>query len=454
MRLRTRLTLWFTLLTAVLLLTFATVIYLTSKQNRQNEFFEVLKNEGITKANLFFETDIDPLILQEIYLSNREVINEVEVAIYDPNFNLLYHDAVEIDIVKESPEMIDEIIAEGEIRFYENDWQVIGFRIDYNGIAYAVTAAAFDGYGYSKLFRLKRNMLLLLLTALALIFLLGMYFSRSALQPIKSMIDNARAISATNLDLRLSYGKQKDELTELAQTFNAMLDRLEYSFDAQKQFVSNIAHELRTPLSAMIAELDLASQKEMTTAEYEKVIQRLLDDTKKMESLSSSLLDLARASYDTSKISFKPCRIDELILDAVQDLQQLNPEYITDLQFTSGFDGENAVELKANPYLIRTAFLNLMENACKFSLDKRCKIELAVESGLLHITFTDNGPGIPPHEQDFVFEPFFRGRSTRQLPGTGIGLPLAKRIVELHSGIISLNSIPEHGTTIGLKFKL
>lgn len=119
MKIRTRLTLLFTLLTATILLAFAFVIYYSAKESREKEFYSVLRKEAITKANLYFEAKVDAATLQDIYINNRKVLNEVEVAIYDPEFNLLYHDAADIDLVKETPKMVNEIYKKGEKQFFQ-----------------------------------------------------------------------------------------------------------------------------------------------------------------------------------------------------------------------------------------------------------------------------------------------------------------------------------------------
>lgn len=127
MKIRTRLIILFTLITAIILGLFATIIYLSAKENREIEFYQLLRKEAITKANLFLNAHVDKKILQDIYHNNRKILNEVEVAIYDTHFDLLYHDAVDIDFVKETKVMIDQIIHKGEIRFYQQGWQVVGY---------------------------------------------------------------------------------------------------------------------------------------------------------------------------------------------------------------------------------------------------------------------------------------------------------------------------------------
>eukprot|EP01136_Pigoraptor_vietnamica_P019334 Opistho-1_new@66809 len=125
MTIREKLSLLFTLITAAILMIFAALVYYAAYQNRETEFYNRLKKEAITKANLFFTAKVDSKTLQTIYKNNRETINEVEVAIYDTNFKLRYHDALDIDFVKETKQMIDEVKQKNEVRFYQDNSHVL-----------------------------------------------------------------------------------------------------------------------------------------------------------------------------------------------------------------------------------------------------------------------------------------------------------------------------------------
>ena len=447
MKVRTRLTILFTVITATILLAFASVIYFSAKKNREKEFYSILKKEAITKANLFFNAKVDAQTLQDIYRNNREILNEVEVAIYDTGFNLLYHDAVDIDYVKETPEMINEIFQKGEIQFYQQDWQVIGLRYEYKNKNYIITATAIDQYGYNKLNSLLKNSIIVFIISIIFIYIAGLYFSKKAFDPVKDMIEKAKVISATNLDLRLNSNGSKDELAELANTFNEMLNRLENSFDAQKHFVSNISHELRTPLAAIITELELSTNKEKSVAEYKSTIQNALGDAKKLVRLLNSLLDLAKASYDPSEIAFKPIRIDEILLDARQQVQQANSDYKIDIVFEQEFENENQISINGNEYLLKVAFANLFENGCKFSKDKQSSVSISFERDKIQLRFTDKGIGISEDDLKYIFTPFYRGENKIYAEGNGIGLALTKNIILLHKGTISVSSKQNEGTT-------
>jgi signal transduction histidine kinase len=447
MQIRTRLTLLFTLITATILLAFASVIYYTAKENREKEFYSLLKKEAITKANLFLKASIDKKTLQDIYRNNRKILNEVEIAIYDTAFHLLYHDAVDIDFVKETQQMIDEINQKGEIRFYQNYWQVVGLRYEWKGNNYIITAAAYDQYGYKKLESLFKTIVVVFIIAVLIIFIAGRFFSKKAFEPVKEMTEKAAKISATKLDLRLPTNGNKDELSELANTFNEILNRLENSFDAQKHFVSNIAHELRTPLAAIITELELSVNKERNIQEYKTAIQNALNDAKKLVRLSNSLLDLAKASYDPSEISFKTIRIDEVLLDARQQVQQANPNYKIDIHFENDFENDNQISVNGNEYLLKVAFANLFENGCKFSNEHQSTVFVSFDNKKIILKFSDKGIGISETDLKNIFTPFYRGENKKYADGNGIGLSLTQKIILLHKGTISVSSKKNTGTT-------
>jgi signal transduction histidine kinase len=321
MELKTKLSLLYSLITASVIMVFAVFIYLSAKQNRETEFYKVLNKEAITKVKLFLEAEVDDEILKEIYQSNKEIIDEVQVAIYDEAFNLIYHDDQSLDVVKENNEMLAQIVAENNISFYTDNWQVVGLLYSYNDKSYIVTATAYDQYGFNKLSSLLTTLVISFFISLVIVFLLGRFFAEQALLPIRNMNEQIKKITANSLNLRLVENESKDELAKLSTTFNEMLNRLENSFDAQKKFVSNISHELRTPLSAIITELEISSNRERCIAQYKEVISLCLKDAKKMTRLSNSLLDLAKASYDPTEISFKNTRVDEVIIEAASDLK-------------------------------------------------------------------------------------------------------------------------------------
>jgi two-component system, OmpR family, sensor histidine kinase ArlS len=453
MKIRTRISLIYTLLTAGIFLFFAGTIYYSAEKNREKEFFNALRKEALTKANLIADANVPAETLQKIYLKNREILDEVEVAIYNTHFELIYHDAVEIDFVKETETMLAEIMTEKSIEFFQEKWQVVGLLFEYKDQSYIITAAAYDRYGYAKMNNLLKTLAGSFILSLIVLYLSGIFLAKKAFTPVIEMTAEAKKISATNLDMRISEGTSRDELSALAATFNEMLDRLENSFESQKSFVSNIAHELRTPLSAVISELEWAAARKRTDEEYSESVKKALNDAAKLSKTITALLNLAKAGYDTSGISFKSTRADEILMDAITDVVKSNAQYkiLPEIEV----ENENHLSIQGNEYLLKTAFFNLMENACKYSPDNTCKVTISFKNENLQISFTDKGSGIPEEDLNKIFEPFYRVQNT-PVHGTGIGLSLTKKIIELHKGNISVASAINSGSTftISLPSKL
>lgn len=446
MKIRTKLTIRYTAVTATVFLILMGMIWFLSENNRKNIFFRDLKKEGITKANLFLQNKVDAATMQSIYLNNSEFIDEVEVAVYDTDFNLLYHDAKEIDRVKETREMIDRIIREKSIEFFEGGYQVVGLLYPFNGRDYVITAAAFDGYGYAKVDALRNILLALWMIGLAILAVVGYFLSRGALSPVSNIVRKVEKITAFNLGERIPVTNGKDELDELAITFNHTLDRLEQSFDAQKMFVSNVSHELRTPMAALIGGLEIALLKERPVDTYRKAIEDALVDADKVVKLSEGLLNLARASYQPEQIKMEEVRLDELLLDARELVLKANNTYKVTLIFDEEADDDAVITVSGNAYLLKTAFVNLMENNCKFSADRTSSVQISFYGEKSILRFSDSGIGIPEEDMEHLFTPFLRGSNRNYAVGNGIGMALVQKIVQLHKGNIRVHSYPGEGT--------
>lgn len=452
MKIRNKLTFLFTAITAALLLAFALAVYFSYGSNREEAYFKELHRTAVTKASLLLDAKIAPEVLQLIYKNTSTELYPEEVAIYDTRFHLLYHDAVSIDKVKETREMIDKIVKNKEIRFNQGDLQVVGFLYKHQGKAYVVTAAAKDIYGLNNAHILSYILLAGFLATIFFVFVGGRFFARQALKPVSDLVSTVEEINARSLDSRVSEGNGKDELAELAITFNKMLDRLESSFDAQKQFVSGISHELRTPLAAMLAELELSLQKERSIAHYQATINHAIDDGQRLAKLCNNLLDFAKASYDPAEISFSELRLDELLLDTRSQLLHRSPEYKVTLTFEQEIEDDDFISVKGNEYLLGLAFINIMDNACKFSADQACQIAITYDTGKVTLRFRDEGIGIPQEELSSIFKPFYRGKNDNYTSGSGIGLSLSKKIIDLHQGLVSVSSAQGQGTVFILSF--
>lgn len=448
MKIKTSLTLRNALATASVFLLCFTLIYIISQQNRIQSFSHDLKGEAITKAHLFLNGQVNAETMQSIYLNNKEFINEVEVAVYTTDFRMLYHDAIDNDIIKEDSAMIDRIIAEKEIDIHTGKYQGIGLIYRHNGTDYVVTAAAYDGYGHNYIHGLFITLIVLFAIGLSLLVVTGYMLARAALKPVKGIAETAGHITEAHLDQRLPVRKENDELDELSGIFNALLERLENSFASQKNFVSNVSHEIKTPLAAIIAELDLALQKERTSEQYRTAISNALNDAHGIAKLTDGLLNLAKADYHPDKIKKEAIRLDELLLDITDTIMRGHSEYCIEIVFAlDNEEDDRLISVNGNRYLLSIALTNLIDNNCKYSENHTSVIQISNSGDNVVMRLSDTGQGMSEDERNNVFNLFYRGEDSKRVKGYGIGMPLALKIVHLHGGTLDVLSYPDEGTT-------
>jgi len=344
--------------------------------------------------------------------------------------------------------MINDILRRKEIEFYIGRYQGIGMLYSFGGKDYIVTAAAYDGYGYNNLYELQQTLLILFVVGLTLLFLAGYFLARASLKPIRDIVKEAESITAQHIHKRLPVKNEKDELGELSTTFNALLERLEISFNSQKMFVSNVSHEMRTPLAALMAELDLALQKERTGEQYRQAMQNVLQDARRMNKLIDGLLNLAKADYQKEQIKMQEIRLDELLLDVREFILRAHPEYHIDLLFEQEeADDDRLITVMGNLYLLNIAFSNLIENNCKYSDNKSSFIQISYWDKHTVIRLSDSGIGMSDTDKAHLFTLFYRGTQESVTEGHGIGMALSQKIIHLHQGTISVHSEEGKGTT-------
>lgn len=448
MKIRTSLTLRNAVATAAVFLFCLSLIYVISRHNRSQIFSHDLKGEAITKAHLFLNGQVDAATMQSIYLNNRAFIDEVEVAVYTPDFEMLYHDAIDNDIIKEDRAMINRILAEKEVDIHSGKYQGIGLLYSYGGRDYVVTAAAYDGYGHKHMHGLLLTLTLLFVIGLSLLVAVGYMLARSALKPVKTIADTAGDITEAHLDRRLPIRAENDELDELSMAFNELLGRLEDSFAAQKSFVSNVSHEVKTPLAAIIAELDLALQKERTPQHYRAAIANALNDARGLTRLTDGLLDIARADYSPETVKQEEIRLDELLLDITETMRRGHPDYHVEIVYAlDNEDDDGMVTAWGNRYLLSIALSNLIDNNCKYSANHTSIVQISNNAEQVVVRFSDTGKGMSESEREKIFTLFYRGGDCGAVQGYGIGMTLALKIIRLHGGMLEVLSYPGEGTT-------
>jgi signal transduction histidine kinase len=198
--------------------------------------------------------------------------------------------------------------------------------------------------------------------------------------------------------------------------------------------------------------LQVTAEKERSNEYYRDAVNHAISDAQKLVRLSNSLLDLAKANYDHTEIAFKELRLDELILDARNDTLHDQPGCKINILFEKEIEDDDFISVLGNEYLLRVAFINLMENGCKFSTGNEATVAITYFKDKTILRFQDHGIGIDEAELPHIFTAFYRGANQQFAGGNGIGLSLTKKIIDLHKGTITVTSQKNEGTLFTVEF--
>jgi signal transduction histidine kinase len=279
----------------------------------------------------------------------------------------------------------------------------------------------------------------------------GAFISIKSLSRIDSIIDRTKYITARNLDEKISGDEFKDEYGRLAKTMNEMITRIKKSIDYMNQFSISAAHELKTPLTILRGEIELALRSKITPDEYREVLQSNLDETLRLINIVDKLFFISKTDHALIKINKEKTELNNFIFSAIESMKKIANEKNIKLNY---FNDEK-IDAEIDTGLINQVIYNLIENAIKFSdVGQTVEIRLhKTNSDKAIISFTNKGEYIPPELHKNIFERFFRIESSRNRStgGAGLGLSVVKSIVEMHGGEIEVASTVDGLTTFIIK---
>ena len=447
MKISTRLAVTFSVISSAIFIAFGVAVYLLSANHRVDEFQERLKQRVEVTEKIFLEKEsfeLDELekVMEEFLHTLPEETEEVLEIVpnHQPVYNYNYPNHVKDKLATNNTVIFEEAEVQGRSKI---------FKID--GKDYLVIVTAVDHVGTEYLSFLKNLIIILVLIGVPLIFLAGFIATNRALLPITKKIDKANTIGASNLDQRLIVHNAGDELGKMAIAFNKLLDRLQASFEAQKSFIRNASHEIRNPLTAIIGEAEIATSKSRTIEEYQQSLTVILNGGETLNTTVNNLLQLSKVAASEDQIKYRLLHFDEFLSEAKESFDFINPLN----QITLDVSGETGMyPFMGNKNLLKTAVINLLDNACKFSSNSKVEVFLAPQIDRLRLTIKDKGIGIEQADIEKIMRPFFRGNNAIKIKGSGIGLSLSHKIVELHQGTLEIQSQVEIGTEVHVELPL
>lgn len=343
-----------------------------------------------------------------------------------------------------SPVISDSGGAFGLLTTPQQRWRVYVLTIHQGGIVSYVEALTPLGRLDASIQAFRIILPVLGLTSVATALLLSWAIAGRALRPVARMTQTAQTITLSqDLTRRIEMPTHQDELGRLARTFNEMLESIEAAYSAQQRFVSDASHELRAPLTAIQGNLELLSRhRSMPGVEREEALAEVTREANRLSRLVADLLALARADAG-APLKHRLLDLDEVVLDAYREARQLSQGQ------TLTLDSFEPIQVTGDEDRLKQLLLILLDNAIKYTpTDGQVTLGLQRQEIGNKITVRDTGVGISPEDLPHVFERFYRADPARGRDpgGTGLGLPIARWIVEQHGGKIALESQPGQGT--------
>ncbi len=302
---------------------------------------------------------------------------------------------------------------------------------------------------------LERFELIIFSTLFFILFisaLAGFFVSKSALEPINKIKEQIKAITEHNLDKRIDVGEVPDELKDLIESFNTLLERLRKAFLREKRFISDVSHELKTPISVIQMQCEIALRKERDSKEYKKALETIKDTISLMSSLVEKMLMVSRLER-VDKSVFSEVELSSVLRSAYELLKGRADECDVDLDLNIP---NEPIFVKGDKTLLVEMFVNLIDNAIKYNNKGGCVlVEVEKLGDSVVVKISDTGIGISEDEVEKVFEEFYRADKSRSKDreGFGLGLSIVKKIAQLHGIEIKINSSANAGTTFYLVFK-
>ncbi len=478
--LRFKLTLWYVLILAVLLISFSTFLYFTLSKslhrdvdNKLRSLAEFIASESSSPLSKFGFGSIDQAL--ETSMNLRPIGKFIQVLDESGNIGRKSDNLKNVQL----PISLNTLknASRGLITFETNrsigntPLRIITFPVVENSHVTKIVQIASSLEEVED--ALNTLFIILIVTvplALMVAILGGQFLAHKALKPVDDITQTARLITSQNLNQRINPPRVKDELSRLIETFNEMISRLDQSFRHMKQFSSDASHELKTPLTILKGEVEVMLRKERTSREYQQTLKSNLEEINRMSQIVEDLLLLSKADTGEIQLHRKDIDLTEIVAEVVAQMDLLARSRKLHI---SASNHQQDFHIFGDALRIRELFMNLIENGIKYTeeggsiritlqeeypppaRDQSDPLE-GVRERFVKIIVSDTGIGIAKEDQERIFNRFFRvdKARSREQGGSGLGLSICKWIVEAHHGEIKVESELGKGSSFIVRLPL
>jgi len=451
MTLKNRISLLVSLLFTILFGLASTVIFVLYSNFRKEEFRDRLEIKALSNIKLLVNVkEVDDQLLKMIDQNSINKLYDEKTLVFDSHYKLIYSS---IDDAKITWSIEDLKYLKKHKTFFkqQGNYEVYGVFYDTKDKDFYALISATDEYGKRKLLFLRYTLIASYIFFTFVCWILTSFMVKKAMSPLNLFHQKIKKINENNLDTRIESKSNKNEIDLIANEFNYMMDRIEISYQKQKEFTAHASHELRTPLSRITSKIENTVADSKTTTENKSFLKTILSDVNQLTELINSLLILSKID-DKNHQKNEVHRMDEILFSAIENLNKSFPDFVILFEMEESDNLDSALEIKGNKNLLEIALSNILKNACVYSDNKQAKVKISTENNYLLITISNTGKTLTENEQKNLFQPFMRGENSKGTSGFGLGLRIVQRILTLHKANITYSVSEENTNSFQLKF--
>jgi two-component system, OmpR family, sensor histidine kinase ArlS len=439
MKLRNKILLYFSVVLIPLVAVSFVVIYVLFNEYREEEFQQRQRQKVLITLNLLAEYKemgenltmiMDRLTIHDFY--------DEKMLIFDADKNEIYSSIDDLEI-ENYRGLLEQLSSENSwIETYDGEYDVIGLYLQNQKGGFYALSKAYDKFGYTKLHFL-RNILLLIFFAFTIVILSSaLWISRIISRPLANLALQMDNYKLDQISDPITITTDTSEINNLNNKFFELLSRIRDAYAFQKHITSHISHELKTPVSILVSELErMESLSDMT--ELKEAISQQKEKTRYLGDIINALLRFSKIDAGQN-LYHEKLRVDELLFDIAEEVCSVHTDFSFETIYESTDIVEEYLHIQANRMLLQLAFHNLLNNCVNYADEQCAVIHIDARRDALLVSISNSGPTILPEEQKFLFEYYFRGKNSEGKTGFGLGLVLCKKIFSLFNAKIAYST--------------
>jgi signal transduction histidine kinase len=443
MKIQTRLSLLCSIVFGIIFILIAFIIYFIHYNNNKELIYKNLHNVAQISALFYLEEDeLNTEEFEKVKKQFEETVSGIDYQIYDQNNRIAYGR----QYGNITPASLNKIREQKQSAFRLDNYLCFGIFYEDNQGDFVIVAKDDADVLEKQMSTLFWTLLFCFLSGLVAIILLSRWVARIAYRPFSDVIRQVKNISTSDLNVRIASPGTRDELEDLTNTFNKLLSAIEDTIVIQRNFVSYVSHEFKTPLASLLGNLEVFSIKDRSPEEYRQLSKKLIRQVNQMEKILDTLIVVSDLKKEVK--TGEQTRVDELVWEIIDKVTELYPHSDVRVKLNIPPEDEYLLSVSTERTQLLLMLFNLVENAVKYSQGKPVVIDIFNSKRQLCLSIADQGIGIMPEHLAGISKPFYRADHTNRIEGSGIGLSIALRIMEKNGIAYEIKSEVNTGTTI------